>query len=84
MQIRPTGPCPAKIMIVGEAPGEREVAEGQPFVGFSGQEMSKMLHIMQQSKMVLVPTPFLKLSERQVFISYWCRMNKCLRYFMKR
>lgn len=43
MQIRPTGPCPAKIMIVGEAPGEREVAEGQPFVGFSGQEMSKML-----------------------------------------
>lgn len=43
MQIRPTGPCPAKIMIVGEAPGEREVAEGQPFVGFSGQELSKML-----------------------------------------
>lgn len=43
MQIRPTGPCPAKVMIVGEAPGEREVAEGQPFVGFSGQEMSKML-----------------------------------------
>jgi len=30
-------------MIVGEAPGEREVAEGQPFVGFSGQELSKML-----------------------------------------
>lgn len=43
MQIRPTGPCPAKIMIVGEAPGEREVDEGQPFVGSSGQEMSKML-----------------------------------------
>ena len=43
MQIRPTGPCPAKVMIVGEAPGEREVAEGQPFVGFSGQELSKML-----------------------------------------
>ena len=43
MQIRPTGPCPAKIMLVGEAPGEREVAEGQPFVGFSGQELSKML-----------------------------------------
>lgn len=43
MQIRPTGPCPARIMIVGEAPGEREVAEGQPFVGFAGQELSKML-----------------------------------------
>ena len=43
MQIRPTGPCPAKIMLVGEYPGEREVAEGQPFVGFAGQELSKML-----------------------------------------
>ena len=43
MQIRPTGPCPAKIMLVGEFPSEREVAESQPFVGFSGQELSKML-----------------------------------------
>jgi len=44
MQVRPTGPAPAKIMIVGEAPGEREVHEGIPFVGYSGQELSKMLH----------------------------------------
>lgn len=43
MQIRPTGPCPAKIMIVGECPGEREVAEGAPFVGMAGQELSRML-----------------------------------------
>ena len=43
MSVRPVGPCPARIMIVGEAPGEREVAEGQPFVGYSGQELSKML-----------------------------------------
>lgn len=43
MQIRPSGPCPARIMIVGECPGEREVQEGQPFVGMAGQEMSKML-----------------------------------------
>jgi len=43
MSIRPTGPCPARIMIVGECPGEREVAEGQPFVGMAGQELSRML-----------------------------------------
>lgn len=43
MQIRPTGPAPAKVMIVGEAPGEQEVARGEPFVGASGMELSKML-----------------------------------------
>lgn len=38
------GPAPAKIMIVGEAPGKTEVAEGKPFMGASGIEMTKMLH----------------------------------------
>lgn len=33
----------APIWIVGEAPGEREVEEGKPFVGPSGWELSKML-----------------------------------------
>lgn len=40
---QPSGPCPARIMIVGEAPGESEEREGLPFVGFSGQELDKML-----------------------------------------
>lgn len=44
MQIRPTGPAPARIMIVGEAPGEQEVVKGIPFVGASGQELDRMLH----------------------------------------
>ena len=43
MEVRPVGPCPAKIMIVGEFPGEQEVTRGEPFVGFAGQELSKML-----------------------------------------
>ena len=43
MQIRPTGPCPARVMLIGEAPGEQEVNRGEPFVGYSGQELSKML-----------------------------------------
>lgn len=30
-------------MIVGEAPGEEEVKRGQPFVGYSGQELDKIL-----------------------------------------
>jgi len=40
---QPTGPCPAKIMIVGEAPGEQDIAQRQPFVGYAGQELSRML-----------------------------------------
>jgi len=31
-------------MVVGEAPGEQEVLHGEPFVGPSGVEMTKMLH----------------------------------------
>lgn len=33
----------AKIVIVGEAPGEEEVRQGKPFVGASGKELDKML-----------------------------------------
>lgn len=41
--VRGEGPIPARILICGEAPGEREVAEGHPFVGASGQELNRML-----------------------------------------
>lgn len=40
---QPSGPCPAKIMIVGEAPGEEEERKGLPFVGASGMELDRML-----------------------------------------
>lgn len=39
----PSGPSNARILICGEAPGENEERLGQPFVGASGQELSKML-----------------------------------------
>lgn len=39
----PTGPCPAKIMIVGEAPGADEERIGKPFIGASGFELDRML-----------------------------------------
>lgn len=42
--MRPDGPCPARIMVVGEAPGEQELLKGTPFVGYSGEELNRMLH----------------------------------------
>lgn len=33
-------------IIVGEAPGETECKEGRPFVGASGQELSRALHVV--------------------------------------
>lgn len=41
--ITSSGPCPAPLMIVGEAPGEQEEMLGLPFVGSSGQELTLML-----------------------------------------
>lgn len=41
--IQPSGQAPAKVMIVGEAPGDQEMVKGEPFVGSSGLELSKML-----------------------------------------
>ncbi len=38
-----SGPTPADIMIVGEAPGFNEDAEGMPFIGASGQLLDSML-----------------------------------------
>lgn len=44
VQVRPAGPIPARVMIVGEAPGADEERLGEPFVGYSGKELTKMLH----------------------------------------
>ncbi len=37
------GPCPADVMIVGEAPGFNEDRQGEPFVGAAGQLLDTML-----------------------------------------
>lgn len=37
------GPLDAKIMLVGEAPGQREDQQGRPFVGPSGQWLNELL-----------------------------------------
>jgi uracil-DNA glycosylase len=40
-----TGPTRAKLMLVGEAPGETEIQNGIPFSGRAGQELMKFLQI---------------------------------------
>ncbi len=42
--MRSTGPIPASIMIVGEAPGAEEERLGEPFVGASGRLLTNLLH----------------------------------------
>ncbi len=43
MKVRGEGPIPARVMLVGEAPGAEEERLGVPFVGASGQELNRML-----------------------------------------
>jgi len=38
-----SGPCPAEIMIVGEAPGFNEDVQGKPFVGQAGKLLDTLL-----------------------------------------
>jgi DNA polymerase len=42
-KVNSTGPQPAPILIVGEAPGKSEEEQGVPFVGGSGQLLSRLL-----------------------------------------
>ncbi|WP_409302599.1 uracil-DNA glycosylase [Peribacillus sp. SCS-155] len=39
------GPTAAKMMLVGEAPGETEILNGVPFSGRAGNELMKFLHM---------------------------------------
>lgn len=42
MKVVGVGPTEAQIMLVGEAPGKQEEAQGRPFVGASGAELRRM------------------------------------------
>lgn len=43
MTVGPRGPSDARIMVVGEAPGQVEEEQGRPFVGPSGWQLEQML-----------------------------------------
>jgi len=57
-----TGHARAHWMIVGEAPGEQEDLQGEPFVGASGQLLDNMLRALGLTRAEAPP-------ERQVFIA---------------
>lgn len=42
-RVEAEGPLDAKIMFVGEAPGQLEVTKGRPFVGPAGEQFNRML-----------------------------------------
>ena len=44
------GSTDAKILLVGEGPGQHEDEQGEPFVGRSGQLMDKMLHYIDLNR----------------------------------
>jgi DNA polymerase len=44
IRVPSTGPLPAEVLIVGEAPGADEEWKLEPFVGVSGQELTRMMH----------------------------------------
>ena len=37
------GPLHARLMLIGEAPGEQEAQEGRPFVGRAGKNLDRFL-----------------------------------------
>jgi len=43
LRCKPSGPPNAEVMVVGEAPGAEELSRGEPFVGFSGVELTLMM-----------------------------------------
>jgi DNA polymerase len=56
------GHLQAQLMIVGEAPGEQEDAQGEPFVGAAGQLLDRMLAALGLGRGDATP-------DRQVFIA---------------
>jgi DNA polymerase I-like protein with 3'-5' exonuclease and polymerase domains/uracil-DNA glycosylase len=80
---RPSGPIPAGIMIVGEAPGFEEERAGEPFVGSSGRLLTDLLHsvgIMRSSCFITnvcrVRPPYNPKTKQNNDISQWVSDNK--------
>ncbi|HEV2034503.1 MAG TPA: uracil-DNA glycosylase, partial [Candidatus Dormibacteraeota bacterium] len=54
------GPCPADILIVGEAPGFNEDRQGEPFVGAAGKLLDTLLSRIGLSRSDVYITNVLK------------------------
>jgi uracil-DNA glycosylase family 4 len=69
--VKPDGPIPARLMIVGEAPGEEEVRRNTPFQGNSGIELNSMLHDAGLHRSTALVTNVCRLRPPQNDISKW-------------
>lgn len=54
------GPLSAEVMLVGEAPGEQEVAQGEPFVGQAGKQLDRALESIDHDRGELYITNLVK------------------------
>ncbi|MDF9747001.1 uracil-DNA glycosylase [Natrinema salsiterrestre] len=54
------GPLSADVMLVGEAPGEQEVAQGEPFVGQAGNQLDRALEAIGHDRRDLYVTNLVK------------------------
>lgn len=55
------GPEDAEVVLVGEAPGENEVKEGEPFVGRAGEKLDDILHKIGVKRSELYITNLVKI-----------------------
>ncbi len=69
------GPQPSKILLIGEAPGKEEDETGKPFVGRSGQELTKMLNEAQILRTECRVTNVCKYRPPRNDISLWWELH---------
>lgn len=75
IRVPPAGPFNARVMIVGEAPGDREEQQLQPFVGASGMELNRMLQEAGISRSECFLTNLCKERPPRNEISLWLRKS---------
>lgn len=74
--VGPYGPLDAKIVIVGEAPGETEERYGVPFCGTSGEELGRMLSEAGLDKSKCRLTNVFKYRPPDNKLEKWCVTKK--------
>lgn len=77
LRCAPSGPLNAKIMLVGEAPGQSEEQQGKPFVGYSGGELKSASKEAGFSwEEFYLTNVFLDRPPNNKFHLEWCRSKK--------
>jgi uracil-DNA glycosylase len=76
MEVHGVGPIPAKVMLIGEAPGVEEERTGLPFVGASGNELDRMLNEAGLSRAECFVTNVSRLRPPGNDISEWIYRGK--------